>query len=132
MIATIDLLKTALVTVILDFIWLTSTKSIYNRNYKIVQCNRDISVRWIPAIIAYTMMSVGFVAFILPAIRNAKTKKKAALLLKGAMFGLIVYGIFNATCMAVFRDFPLGIALFDTLWGTVLYGVITLVLMYWR
>jgi uncharacterized membrane protein len=109
---------------ILDFAWLSSTKSIYNRNYRIVQCGRDISLRLAPAIAAYALMFIGFVVFVLPAIKNEK--RKGVAVLKGLLFGFIVYGVYNATCMAVFRDFPLAIAIIDTVWGTVLYGLTSL------
>jgi uncharacterized membrane protein len=132
MIMLIDFLKTALVMGILDFIWLSSTKSIYNRHYSKVQCGRDILLRVIPAIVAYTIMFVGFVIFVLPFIRNEKTRT-SIVLLKGAFFGLVVYGVYNATCMAVFKDFPLPIAIMDTVWGMTIYALTTAIFMrFWK
>lgn len=120
----IDFIKTAIIMGILDFIWLNSTKSIYNRNYRKVQCNRDIVIRWIPALVTYTLMSIGFVTFILPFIKKHQEKH---VILKGALFGLVVYGVYNGTCMAVFRDFPLSIAIIDTLWGAFIFAATTFI-----
>lgn len=45
----------------------------------------------------------------------------------GAIFGLIVYGIFNSTNYAIFKDYPVSIGLIDTVWGMTAYTIATLV-----
>ena len=44
--------------------------------------------------------------------------------LNGALFGLIVYGVYNAANYSLLKDWPISVALIDTLWGTALCGVV--------
>jgi uncharacterized membrane protein len=49
---------------------------------------------------------------------------------KGALFGLIVYGVYNGTNYATFTDYPLSTAAIDTLWGTFASALVSAVISY--
>jgi uncharacterized membrane protein len=56
--------------------------------------------------------------FILPL---AQDKLLLAALYAG-LLGAVIYGVYNFTCIAVFKDFPIDTATVDISWGIFLYG----------
>jgi len=73
----------------------------------------------IPAALAtWALLSAGLVVFVLP---RAGQSLPAALLF-GSLCGLLVYGVYDATNMAVLRGWPLSVAVVDVCWGTLLCG----------
>ncbi|HGU7244261.1 TPA: DUF2177 family protein [Legionella pneumophila] len=59
---------------------------------------------------------MSIIVFVIPL---AKTSLPYAALY-GALLGAIIYGIYDFTCLAIFKDFPVGMAFLDWLWGIVL------------
>lgn len=45
----------------------------------------------------------------------------------GALMGFFVYSVFNLTNLAIFKKYSWQVGLMDTLWGTFLFGMVTLV-----
>lgn len=79
----------------------------------------------IPAALAtWALLSAGLVVFVLP--RAGQSLPSA--LLFGALFGFLVYGVYDATNMAVLRGWPLSVAVVDVCWGALLCGGCTAVL----
>ena len=39
------------------------------------------------------------------------------------VFGLVVYAVYDFTCLALFKDWPIGMTMLDCLWGGVLCGL---------
>ena len=59
---------------------------------------------------------VGILVFaILPGLEVDGVTRGALL---GGLLGLVAYSTFDLTAMAVFRDFPLRVALMDIAWGS--------------
>ena len=73
-------------------------------------------VRWGAALLFYLVFVLGVMVFAaLPALA-AGSVTRAALL--GGLLGLVAYGTFDLTCLALFRDFPVAVAVLDLAWGT--------------
>jgi uncharacterized membrane protein len=53
-----------------------------------------------------------------------KSQKSDNYLETGLLFGLIVYGVFDATLLVMLNAYPLSSACIDIAWGTVLCGTI--------
>ena len=86
-----------------------------------------LSLNLIGAFIAYFFMAIGYVFIVLPNAINDKNKNIIWKALKhGALFGLIVYAVFNGTNLAIFKEYDVLTAFMDTAWGTFLYFTITL------
>jgi uncharacterized membrane protein len=128
---------------VLDAIWLTLMMPIYKHAFGKVQCNAPIRFNWKGAIIAYALMYVGFLMFVKPNLDKTAAGKAGtghpkadmkgmtwSALMYGATFGLVVYGIFNATNAAVFSDYDWTIALVDTVWGCSLFFYVSLIYLY--
>lgn len=73
---------------------------------------------WSAAIVFYLLFLVGLLYFaVLPAVATGLWWKATML---GALFGFFTYVTYDLTNYSTVRDWPLMIALVDTLWGTVL------------
>lgn len=72
------------------------------------------------AIVFYALYLAGIVFFaIAPALGGAGLTQA---LLRGALFGLLCYGTFDLTNLAVIRGYPARLAIVDMVWGTFLTG----------
>ena len=66
------------------------------------------------AIAAYVLMALGWATIVLPEARKAGLAEGAKI---GALYGLVVYGIFNATTGSMFDAWTWGIMARDVSWG---------------
>jgi uncharacterized membrane protein len=74
--------------------------------------------------LVYALMVVGFLVFISPSLHKWSYREA---IFKSAVFGIVVYGVYDFTNLATLRDWPWIVAVVDVLWGAVLYSVTTLV-----
>ena len=102
---------------ILDAIYLTSTKSIMETQIKNIQ-GSTLNLKILYAILCYITIVLGLYYFIW---REHKPVKDAFLL------GIFSYGIFEFTNMAIFKDWTPFVVVLDILWGGVLFGLTTLI-----
>jgi len=114
---------------ITDFLWIGFfAKNLYLQNYKpwVNLVDGQLKpVLW-PALMVYLLLALGVVVFVLPAANYTWLHA----LYCGAIFGAIVYGVYDFTLLALFKGFPTFIALLDWVWGMVLCSwssVVTLV-----
>lgn len=72
-------------------------------------------VRYVAAAIVYLLLALGLTHFII------KPRKP---LWEAALFGLIIYGVFDFTNMAMFKHYDLQFAVIDTFWGAALSAIV--------
>lgn len=110
----------------IDLVWISMNSKTYNTLVSSIQ-GTNMRVNKVGALIAYPLMFVGLVFLVLRnADRDKSTNNSFVLALKhGALFGLVLYGVFNATNIAMFTNYKTSIALIDTMWGTFAYFVVT-------
>jgi uncharacterized membrane protein len=126
---------------LLDVAWISSNKATYNKLVEGVQ-NDKMVVKIVPAMVAYFLMVLGYIAILLPLLKQEGVRNKNVIQLfvialrYGGIFGLVVYGIYNATNMAIFKGYSTSIAIKDTIWGTSVYTILCfvtlLVVRYYR
>lgn len=107
---------------ILDLLWITIVMGPrYRDMIAHVQGDAPMHVRVWPAVVAYVLMCVGMLVFVLPRVRDATRRrgKSAALsaILFGGGFGVVLYGVYDATAAAVMKDWSIPLALIDVAWG---------------
>lgn len=102
----------------LDAVWITANKARYGALVHGVQ-GRPMSVRTVPAGIAYALMYVSLRVLVFRGIRKDTTALDVAR--TGFFVGLCIYGIFNATNAALFKTYSTSTAIMDTVWGTILF-----------
>lgn len=113
---------------VLDALWITLQKKRYDNLIKAVQKTK-LSVNMIGAVVAYILMVIGLLTFVIPNVNKSENKVIASLKY-GGLYGLTVYGIFNATNVAIFKNYNPMTAIIDTLWGTTLFILVPLISSY--
>jgi uncharacterized membrane protein len=124
----IQVLAATCFVLILDAIWLTSMKSSYNAMVQRVQ-HAPLTVKYIHAVASYICVVLGVVFFAVPLARASGYPKFLAAVLYGGGLGLVVYGVWNFTNLAVFKDYDLVMGMTDLTWGIVLFTLVTYVLL---
>ncbi len=71
---------------------------------------------WWAIIIIYALFAFGTLIFIVPLSNGVLFHA----FLYGAALGCVIYGVYDFTCLAIFKDWPFLMAFIDWLWGTVL------------
>ena len=102
---------------LLDSCYLYLTKTMFASLVVKIQ-KTAMQIRIEGALIVYLLLAIGLYYFI---IKQGRTALEAGLL------GLVIYGTFDFTNYAMFKNYDIWIALMDTLWGTLLFTLTTLV-----
>jgi uncharacterized membrane protein len=124
----------AVVLMVLDVAWILMNLSGYSKTILEVQ-KSPVRLRNEHAIITYIIIlfSIFYVAipFTTQNIKNIDAISVENKLLKSFMYGgavgFSIYGIYNFTSLAIYKDMDSSIGIMDTLWGTTLYTLTTFV-----
>ena len=116
----ITVLVSAVVLVGVDFFYLSSTSKFFNNIVKNIQ-GREIQFKMLGAVICYVFLVLGLNYFVLLDKKLGKKEK----IFKAFMLGLIIYGVFESTNLAIFTNWTLDALLLDTLWGSILFSITT-------
>ena len=111
-----------LVFLLLDMIWLGwLAKPLYFKAYSnwLDIKNGQLQAVWWAALIVYALFALAIVFMVLPLANGSLFYA----LCYGAFFGLVTYGIYDFTCLAIFKNWPLQMAFVDWAWGTTLCAV---------
>ena len=127
---------TSIVVLILDISWISLNLATYSLSVKKVQ-KASMNLRFEHAIIAYVIILFSILYVAIPfTIQNAKVNKidissiENKLLQSfvcGGAVGFSIFGIYNFTSLAIYKDLDVSIAITDTIWGTTLYTLSTFV-----
>lgn len=121
-----------LVMIVLDTIWIKLNMQTYNKLVQTVQKEAMFS----PierVIVAYIFLMFSVVTIMVPhVIRDSVNLHPIANAIRnGAVLGCSIYGIFNFTNYAMFKNYDLHTAILDTVWGTSLYFLTALIISYY-
>ena len=114
----ITILLILFIMVALDSVYLFLTKSLFGEMVAKIQ-RTAIQFRVEGAVVVYLLLAIGLYYFI---VKPGLSAWEAALL------GLVIYGTFDFTNYAMFKNYDLKIAIMDTVWGSLLFALTTLVL----
>lgn len=78
----------------------------------------EMSVNPTSAIFTYILIIAGVMIFVYPT----KEINYTELFIHGFLWGFITYGIFDFTNLTIFKNYPLSLALIDSIWGGILIG----------
>ena len=109
------MLLSAIVMLSLDFVYLSVMKSYFMNQVKNVQ-GSPLKLNYLGAAICYIFLIAGLNYFI---IKPRKSVSDAFLL------GLVIYGVYETTNYALFRNWSIISVLMDTLWGGLLFASTT-------
>ena len=86
--------------------------------------NGSLSMNILPAVLVYLLLGLGLTFFVVEPTSSFSLLKTA---LTGAIFGLVVYGVYDLTNMATLRDWSYSIVIADMIWGVVLSALVALI-----
>lgn len=112
-------LVSAVVMLLLDFLYLTLFKSFFGGIVKRVQGGTPLNFRLVGAILCYVFLIFGLNYFILQDKSGRRPWTDAFLL------GLVIYGVYETTSYTLFQDWPWSAVVLDTLWGGSLFALTT-------
>jgi uncharacterized membrane protein len=109
-----------IVLVVLDFIWLGAYMAQrYKEMVPTLQDGVEMQVKIIPAILAYVLMAIGLSVFVIPNVKSGTILQDS--LVYGALFGIVVYGVYDFTALAVLNRWDTKLAIIDVAWGGFVY-----------
>ncbi len=114
------------VILFLDFVWLGLIMKKFNlRQLGAIGRIEDghFQILIFPSILAYLLLAFAVSQFSIPRAMVANTGLGS--FVWGAALGLIIYGVFDMTNLAILRNYPVRFALADMAWGTFLCGATT-------
>ncbi len=116
-------IASTLILLILDIIWIYFFMGPrYTTQIKQIQGSK-MDVNKLSALMAYTLMVIGLQHFVLPKLKNDMSFTNC--LNVSFVFGIILYGVYDFTCGAVFKDWNWNVAIIDVLWGGFVYFLAT-------
>jgi uncharacterized membrane protein len=109
---------TAIVMIAIDLIWLgVVAKPLYQQGIGHLMAERP-NVPF--AVLFYLLFPVGLMIFaVLPNVASAWLSVAIA----GALFGFFTYATYDLTNLATLKAWPVGLALIDMAWGTMVSAV---------
>ena len=116
-------LVASLSLLVIDYVYISFISSHYHKVVKKITKD-DMSFRYKPALLAYIVMLIGINYFIIKDIELISLKEN---LLKGFILGLTVYGTFDFTNAALFKDYDYKTILIDITWGILLHLLTVLI-----
>lgn len=110
-----QIIASSLILLSLDAVFLYASSSIFKAQVLAVQ-RTPLQINLVGAIGCYILMIFGLNYFILQERRSP---------FDAFLLGLVIYGVYETTSLAVLREWRLTTVLIDTLWGGVLFGATT-------
>jgi uncharacterized membrane protein len=109
------LLVSAIVFISIDFIYLNVMKGYFFNQIQSVQ-GSSVKMNYLGAALCYIFLIVGINYFI---IKPRKSVSDAFLL------GIVIYGVYETTNLALFKNWSFLTVIIDTLWGGLLFAITT-------
>ncbi len=118
---------TGLTMTVFDAVWLGLIASKFYRP-KLDTVSRQntgqpFSPKWSTTFLVYVVLTLGIMLFVLPQVSGAPFLN---VWLAGALYGLIVYGVYDLTNFSTLKGISLNLALIDIAWGVALCGAVSM------
>ena len=122
----ITLIASFLLFISLDLLWfkLVSYKYVYQSQFKSIN-KEEFPLRIWSGLIVWFLMAITVSTY----LSNVDTTH-LNIFLYGMLIGFLIYGIYNFTNYATIKKYTIKTTLIDTLWGTILFGIVTLICSY--
>jgi len=114
------ILLSALIFVFIDSVYLNFIKNYFYNQVKLVQ-GTPIKMNFLATIMCYIFLIIGINYFIIGPKRSLKD---------AFLLGLVIYGVFETTNMALFTNWSWLTVFMDTLWGGILFALTTFIVLH--
>lgn len=108
-------LISSIILVLVDSVYLNIMKNYFQKQVQRIQGSK-MEINLVGAAICYLFLAVGINYFIIQPKRSIKD---------AFLLGLVIYGVFDSTNLALFKNWSFLTFVIDTLWGGVLFAVTT-------
>lgn len=109
------LLVSAIVLVSIDFIYLNLIKDYFGKQIESVQQSK-LTINYLGVAICYIFLIAGINYFIIKPNRSVQD---------AFLLGLVIYGVYETTNYALFKNWHILTVIIDTLWGGILFALTT-------
>lgn len=117
-----NILLSAITFVIIDAIYLNLIKDYFSHQIQIIQ-GSPIKMNVLATIICYIFLIFGINYFIIKPNKS---------ILDAFLLGIVIYGVFETTNMALFAKWSWLTVFMDTLWGGILFALTTFIVRQFR
>jgi hypothetical protein len=127
----LNFLLIVVLLIVIDFIWIGIINSQnYKKVIKAVQ-KSDLKARMLPGLVVYIALAFIILHWVVPTVKVSRNQKTLFMnaFTNGFLLGALVYAVFDFTNMAIFSNWTLTISIIDSLWGGVLTGLITYIIV---
>ncbi len=116
----------------LDSMYVSLVKVHYTNMIKNIQRGEALTVNIVSTVLSYFVLVFTLMYVVIPyALQKKETNISLSAsylaLTTGALIGFSIYGVFNTTNVALFKNYSGVLALIDTLWGSFLFFITTYV-----
>ncbi len=118
----ITVILTLVLFILFDLIWFSvSLSTIYLPKFTEIQGSTPLFFSKIAGgLFAWVLLALGINIFVLP-----KSNNLFEAILNGALFGFIIYGVYNGTNYVTFDKYNMDIMFPDLIWGTIVSAAIS-------
>ncbi len=108
------------VFVLMDTLWLgVLMRSSYQKQLgTLMKAGQEIN--WLAALLVWALIVLGALVFVLPKTDGTLVSG----LLWGALYGLVLYGVYDLTNLTLIKGWPLMITMIDIAWGMTVSGLL--------
>ena len=112
---------------IVDLIWVGKiTRTKWDINIENIQ-GIPLKPNTTFAILSYICLIGGLIYFVQNESQINKNNYIQKSLINGAIFGLVVYGVYDLTNLSLFKNWNINLAITDIIWGMLLCSIIPLI-----
>lgn len=105
-------LISAIVLITVDYVYLNVMKGYFQNQIRLVQ-GSPAKINYLGAALCYIFLVVGINYFIIKPNRSIND---------AFLLGLVIYGVFDTTNYALFKNWSILTVIIDTLWGGLLFA----------
>jgi uncharacterized membrane protein len=125
----VNFLIVIILLIVIDFVWIGIINvDRYKMVIKDVQ-KSDMKARMLPGLVVYIALTIIILYWVVPTVKLGDKNLFINAFKNGFMLGALTYAIFDFTNMAIFNNWTLQISIIDSLWGGVLTGLITYIIV---
>lgn len=111
-----SIIKFSFILLMVDLVYLTLMTGHFKKLVKDIQ-KSELSLKLVPTFFVYVSIVMAWYLFV---ERNSKQKVQDSF-----MLGVLMYGMYDLTNYAIFKNWDIKTVVIDTLWGGTLYSLST-------
>ena len=105
----------SIILILVDSVYLTLSSTFFNKQISSIQ-KSPLSLKMVSTALCYLFLTIGIFYF-------AIIKKLS--LLETFFLGIFVYGVYETTNHAIFKNWQWTTVIMDTIWGGILFSLVT-------